>query len=118
VHDYHAAEALVERLTAELDQGQLERISEVRIRASPVFSSEALQQAYEILVQGTPLQGSLLVVEDLPDERECPACGRSWLVSRDDLAGHMLLCPSCGAVSTIEGGSGIEVVSAVAGPRS
>jgi hydrogenase nickel incorporation protein HypA/HybF len=117
VHDYHAAEALVERLTGELDGTELGRVAEVRIRASPVFSPEALQQAYEMLTRETPLQGSRLVVEGLPDERECPACGSSWLVSSDDLVGHLLVCPSCGALSGIEGGAGIEVVAVTAGLR-
>lgn len=117
MHDYHAAEALVERLTAELDTRELERVAEVRIRASPVFSPEALQQAYELLARETPLEGSRLLVEDLPDERECPVCGTRWLVSIDDVAGHLLVCPSCGALSAIENGSGIEVVAVMAGRR-
>lgn len=113
MHDYHAVEALVERLTAEQDGDELERVAEVRIRASVVFSPEALKQAYEMLTRETPLEGSRLAVEELPDERECPTCGTSWLVSRDDVAGHLLVCPSCGALSPIEGGSGIEVVGLV-----
>ena len=113
MHDYHAVETLIERLTSELEGRELGRVAEVRIRASAVFSPEALQQAYEMLTRETPLQGSRLVVEELPDERECPACGKAWLVSPDDLAGHMLVCPSCGALSTIEGGSGIEVVGII-----
>jgi len=117
VHDYHAIEALVERLTSELDDRALERIAEVRIRASPVYSPEALEQAYAMLVRETALEGSRLRVEELPDERECPSCGGSWLVSRDDLAGHLLVCPSCGALSGVEGGAGIEVVAVTAGPR-
>jgi Zn finger protein HypA/HybF involved in hydrogenase expression len=113
VHDYHAVEALIERLTGEFDDLELERVAEVRIRASPVFSPEALEQAYEMLTRETPLESSRLVVEELPDERTCPSCGGSWLVSRDDLAGHLLVCPSCGTLSTIEGGSGIEVVGVI-----
>jgi len=118
MHDYHAVEALVERLAAELDGDELERVDAVRIRASAVFSPEALQQAYELLTGETPLEGSRLEVEELPDERTCATCGRSWLVSRDDLVGHVLVCPSCGALSGIEGGSGIEVVAVTADPRS
>jgi Zn finger protein HypA/HybF involved in hydrogenase expression len=112
VHDYHAAEALVERLKGELDHP--ERVTEVRIRAAATYSPEALQQAYEMLTQGTPLKGSSLVVEERPDERECPSCGKSWHVSRDDLAGHLIVCPHCGAASAIAENSGIEVVGVIA----
>jgi hydrogenase nickel incorporation protein HypA/HybF len=111
MHDYHAVEALVERLKHETADLEGERIAEVRIRADAVFSPEAMQQAYEMLTPGTPLEGSRLVVEEQASEHECPACGARWMVSRDDLAGHMLVCPSCGALSPIEGGSGIEVVA-------
>jgi hydrogenase nickel incorporation protein HypA/HybF len=110
MHDYHAVEALVEQLTGTLGSLDVERIDEVRIRADAVFSPEALQQAYEMLTPGTPLEGSRLVVEEVHGERECPACGKTWAVSHGDLAGHMLICPSCGALSSIEGGAGIEVV--------
>lgn len=112
MHDYHAVEALVERLTSELEHP--ERVTEVRIRAAATYSPEALQQAYEMLTQDTPLEGSRLAVEERPEERECPSCGRSWRVTEGDLAGHLIVCPSCGAASVIEGGSGIEVVGVTA----
>jgi Zn finger protein HypA/HybF involved in hydrogenase expression len=63
-----------------------------------------------MLTQGTALEGSRLVIDDLRDERECSACGASWTVTRGDVAGHVLICPSCGALSPIEGPVGIEVV--------
>jgi Zn finger protein HypA/HybF involved in hydrogenase expression len=114
MHEIHAVEALVERLTSELEQGRRGSVSEVRIRASVVFSPEALQQGYEMLVSETALEGSRLVVEELADERECPSCGEVWTVSRDDVTGHLLVCPSCGALSSVEGGSGIEIVAVTA----
>ncbi len=110
MHDYHAVSALVERLTGDSHQLEGRHVAEVRIRASPVFSPEAMEQAYEMLTQDTPLAGSRLVVEALADRRECAACGQPWTVSRDDVAGHLLVCPSCGALSPLEGGSGIELV--------
>lgn len=114
MHDYHAVEALVERLTSEPGVLGAGRVAEVRIRADAVFSPEALEQAYAMLTPGTPLEGSRLVVDEVPSERRCPGCGESWTVSRDDLAGHLLVCPACGALSSIEGGSGIEVVAVTA----
>ncbi len=111
MHDYHAVEALIERLTSEFDEPELRRVSEVTIRADPIFTPEALQQAYEMLTRDTRLESSRLVVEELHSEQECPSCGDSWEVSRDYLVGHLLVCPSCGAVSSIEAGHGVEVVA-------
>ena len=114
MHDYHAVKALVDRLT----DGSTElptRVVEVRIRAGAAFSPEALQQAYEMLTPGTPLEGSTLVVEDLPQARSCSSCGRIWTVTREDLAGHLVVCPSCGSLSPIEGSTGLEVVEIAAG---
>jgi len=118
VHDYHAVEALVERLTSELGDSQAGRVAEVRIRASAVFAPEALQQAYEMLTPGTPLEGSRLLVEELPVEHTCAACGKPSPVSRDDLAGHMLVCPLCGALSAIESHQTIEILGVDGAPES
>lgn len=106
MHEYHAVEVVVERLTS----AGLQDLTEVRIQAGPTFSPEALEQAYTMLTQDTPLAGSRLVVVELPDERGCSACGREWTVTRDDVAGHTVLCPSCGMPSPIDGGASIEVL--------
>jgi hydrogenase nickel incorporation protein HypA/HybF len=111
VHDYHAVHALIERLTGELDPAALDGVVQVRIRAGAAFSPEALQQAYEMLTPGTPLEGSRLVVEGSADPATCSACGHVWTVTNDDLAGHWLACPSCGALSEPEAGVGIEILA-------
>ncbi len=106
MHDHHAIELLIERLS------ELDDVAEVRIRARTTFSREALRQAYEMLTVDTPLQGSRLVVEELPEERGCPACGASFTLSPDDVAGHVVQCPECGALSPIGSeGAAIEVVA-------
>jgi Zn finger protein HypA/HybF involved in hydrogenase expression len=114
VHDYHAVKALVEHLRASLGDREAGRVEEVRIRADPTLSPEALTLAYEMLTRDTPLEGSLLVVEEPPDERLCRACGASWTATHDDVAGHLLICPSCGALSAIEGSSGLDLIGVTA----
>jgi Zn finger protein HypA/HybF involved in hydrogenase expression len=109
MHDYQAVKALLERLTGS-DDLRADRVAEVRIRAGVIFSPEALLQSYEMLTQDTPLEGSRLVIDEMRDERVCSACGISWTVTRADLAGHVLICPSCGAPSSVEGSTGIELV--------
>jgi Zn finger protein HypA/HybF involved in hydrogenase expression len=104
MHDYHAVSTLVARLAGRRD------VAEVHIRASPVFSRESLQQAYEMQTIDTPLAGSRLVVEEAADRRRCADCGADWTLSRDDVAGHTVICPTCGALSPIDDTVTLELV--------
>lgn len=108
MHDYHAVSALVARLAR--DPSLAEGIAEVRVRASPVFSPEALRQAYQMLTADTPLSGSSLLVEELADRRDCARCGTTWAVTPDDVAGHLVICPSCGALAPLDAAAVIELL--------
>ncbi len=108
MHDDHAISALVAHLTR--DPSLVKGIVEVRVRASPVFSPQALRQAYQMLTEGTALSGSRLLVEKLVDHRECASCGTAWVLSCDDVAGHLVVCPSCGHLSPLDGAALIELL--------
>ena len=107
MHDYHAVSALVAHLAAQPESGKVE---EVRVRASPVFSPESLQQAYEMQTVETALEGSRLVVEEADDHRSCDACGAVWRLAREDVAGHLVVCPSCGTPAPIGEDVGLELL--------
>jgi len=111
MHDYHAVEAVVDRLRA----AGLAEVVEVRIRAGAAFSPVALRQAYEMLTLGTPLAGSRLLVESADQECACPACGATWHVTCEDLMGHMVICPTCSVPTSIEGATDVEVVGITGG---
>jgi len=53
---------------------------------------EALLTCYEMACQGTPLQGSRLVVEDVPVVIFCSSCRAQRLLSSVQL----FCCPECG----------------------
>ncbi|MGA3353876.1 MAG: hydrogenase/urease maturation nickel metallochaperone HypA [Acidimicrobiales bacterium] len=108
MHDYWAISSVIARL--QRDPGPHDDVVEVRVKASPAFSREALQQTYEVLTLDTPLVGSRLVVEEVVDRRECAACKVTWAVSYDDVFGHLVACPSCGTLSPLEEGAGIELL--------
>jgi len=46
----------------------------------------------------------------LADRRECAQCGTAWAVSPDDVAGHLVICPSCGALAPPDAGAAIELL--------
>lgn len=109
MHDHRAIEALMERLAGR------EHVAEVRVRAGPAYEPEALEQAYEMLTRDTPLAGSRLAVERA--DLECAECGTA--ADLTDLAGGILLCPSCGTVSRPERLERLEVLTVLAvGPSA
>jgi Zn finger protein HypA/HybF involved in hydrogenase expression len=112
MHDYHAVSVLIRDLFTHPAAGD---IDEVLVRASPVFSPESLQQAYEMQTIDTPLAGSRLLVEEAVDERTCDGCRTVWRLSSDDVAGHVVVCPSCGAMTPIGENVGLELLEVRAG---
>jgi Zn finger protein HypA/HybF involved in hydrogenase expression len=111
MHDYHAVQAVVDRLTA----AGLGAVTEVRIQAGAAYSPVALRQAYEMLTLGTALAGSRLLVEQADQECSCPACGAAWRVTCDDLIGHTVVCPSCGVPASVEGATSLQVIGITGG---
>jgi len=95
LNDFAAVTALIEHL--ERSDTPLGCIAEVRIRAGAAYSPEALAQAYEMQVPGTPLEGSRLVVERLPIEGDCPVCGADQPACGEDETGDLPICATCGA---------------------
>lgn len=111
MHDYHAVEAVVDRLTA----AGLTDVLEVRVRAGAAYSPVAMRQAYEMLTLGTSLAGSRLLVETSDQECVCPACGMSWRVTCEDLTGRAVVCPSCGVPGSVEGATDVQVIGVTGG---
>jgi Zn finger protein HypA/HybF involved in hydrogenase expression len=109
MHDVHAVRALVDRLITELAGPAAGAVCEVHVRADVTLSPEALEQAYEMLTPGTVLKGSRLVVDETAAEHLCGTCGVASPVTHDDVAGHLLICPSCGSLAPLEGFSGLRV---------
>jgi hydrogenase nickel incorporation protein HypA/HybF len=58
--------------------------------------AEALLFSYEIACSGTPLEGSRLVIKNVPIEVYCPACkAQKTLTSM-----QWFCCPKCGAATS------------------
>ena len=54
--------------------------------------AEALRFSYEMACSGTPLEGSRLVIKEVPIEAYCPACKMARIVSST----QWFCCPECG----------------------
>jgi len=76
MHEYSVASELINALLpqAETIDGQIVAVilmkGELRI-----LSDHALGNAFELLAEGTPLEGARLIVELVPVSVSCPSCG-------------------------------------------
>lgn len=114
-HEFGIVQSLVGDLLEQLRREAIEQVSEIHFRRGSAFSEEALQQAYTVLIPGTPLQGSKVVIETVNLNHECP-CGRQRIITSDDLIGHMYVCPDCGTMREIEEAHDLELIKVVATP--
>lgn len=101
MHEYSVASELINALLPQVEtiEGQIVGVilkkGELRI-----LSDHALTNAFELLAEGTPLEGARLVVELVPVSVSCSSCGYKGAVDHvSDEASHfavpILSCPKC-----------------------
>ena len=84
------------------------RVVAVHLKLGPLSGvvKESLIFSYEIASTGTPLEGSRLIIEEVPVTVYCPACDAEKIV--DSI--QRMCCSACGALSpTIVQGRELEV---------
>jgi hydrogenase nickel incorporation protein HypA/HybF len=109
MHEYGLVQDLVKRIVSQIPAGDARRVTEVRVRRGSTMAEEPLRQAFEILSEGTPLQGAALRVEEVTVHALCNHCGRTHVIRADDLIGHLFVCPECGAAREIDEAHGLEL---------
>lgn len=84
----------------------------LQVGALAVHSEAATRQAYEVLVQGTPLAQSRLNLTIAPVTLTCISCGYQGSLPQGAADPHgqspLVECPRCGAVTPVQGGRGVE----------
>ncbi|MCD6303549.1 MAG: hydrogenase maturation nickel metallochaperone HypA [Planctomycetes bacterium] len=87
-----AAEVLETVLAVAADNGA-DRVDEVQLSAGAMklIVPEALDMAWQAVTEGTPAEGSRLVLTEVPIAARCNVCGRLFQPAIDNY-----LCPSCG----------------------
>jgi hydrogenase nickel incorporation protein HypA/HybF len=94
MHELSIVTSIVETVTESLNAYPGARVLEVRLRVGALASviPESLEFCYGIASEGTPLEGSRLVVNLLPVVVHCAACGQDA-----ELEGvQSFRCPRCG----------------------
>ncbi len=120
MHEYSLMEGVVHSILDKLRQeGISGPVAEVALTLGvlDIHSEEATRMAFTVLTQGTPLEHSQLSLTITPARLECPSCGHSQPFITAPREGHdplpAALCPRCGALAPITGGTGVEAIELV-----
>ena len=94
MHELSIVSSIVDTVTESLAAYPGARVKEVRLRVGALASvvRESLEFCYGIATEGTPLEGSLLVVNVLPVVMHCVPCGAD--VTLEGV--QSFRCPKCG----------------------
>lgn len=111
MHEYGIVQQLVEDLCSRLEEQGVCKVKAVHIQRGSVFSMESLGQAYQMLTEGTALEGSELMSEEFAVVHTCDSCGSSHPLKEDDLIGHVFVCPECGRCQEVEEAGCLEITS-------
>ena len=109
MHELSIALSLVEIAEEEAERRKV-RVTAVYLRLGALsgVAREALLSSYEMACADTPLQGSRLVVEEVPVVVYCPACDEEHPLASVQL----FCCAACGTpTGDIRQGKEMEVVA-------
>ena len=94
MHELSIAMGIVDAASEEARRRGIQVIAvHLRLGALSGVVKEALLFSYEVACQDTPLQGSQLIVEDVPVIVFCAACQKE----RPLQSVQLFVCPECGA---------------------
>ena len=108
MHELSIAMSIVEMAQEEMELRGNVQVEAVHLRLGLLSGvvKEALLSSYEMACAATPLEGSHLLIEEIPVEVFCPNCDQPRQVSSIQL----FCCPECGtATSKIIRGKELEV---------
>lgn len=110
MHELSIALSMIEMANEEIVRRGAGRVTALHLRLGPLSGvvKEALEFSFQIACQGTALEGSRLVIEDVPVVIHCAACRQDVLIeSIQDFR-----CSRCGELSAeVVQGRDLEVVA-------
>ncbi len=110
MHELSIVMSMIEQIMEESDRlgGLLIEAVHLKLGVFAGVDKGALLFSYELACEGTPLEGSRLVIETVPLLIYCPSCR----LERTPVSVYQLCCPDClTAAQEILTGQEIEVVS-------
>jgi hydrogenase nickel incorporation protein HypA/HybF len=110
MHELSIAISIIEMAQEESDRRGGAQVQAVHLRLGLLSGvvKEALLSSYEMACHATPLEGSQLLIEEIPVEVFCPKCAAERPVSSI----QWFCCPECGTPTpTVVRGKELEVVA-------
>ena len=110
MHELSIAMSMIEMASEEAARRGSVQVCAIHLKLGPLsgVSREALLFSYELACEGTPLEGSRLVIEDVPVVVFCPDCAEE----RHLASIQRFFCPVCAApTSHVVRGKELEVVA-------
>ncbi len=110
MHELSIAMSIVEMATEEVEKRGAGRVEAVHLKLGLLSGvvSRALRASFDMACEETPLEGSRLLIEDVPIAIYCPTCR----AEREVTSMQSLSCVACGTLaSTVVRGREIEVVA-------
>lgn len=108
MHEYSITVQLVEAVLREARKRNSKKVTEVHLLIGKLsyFGSEQMQFWYEVLGEGTILEGSELHIEEEEGEVECENCGYKGPIQLEEASHYYipvptLRCPECGSIANI-----------------
>lgn len=93
MHELSIAMAMIDEIIEQSEsRGGLDvEVVNLRLGAFSGVDKDALLFAYDLACEGTPLEGSRLLIETIPLVVYCPNCKRK----RAPVSAYQLCCPDC-----------------------
>lgn len=103
MHELSIAQNLVSLAVKAAEEVGVSQVKAVHLRLGGLSGvvKETLLFCYDVATEGTPLEGSRLIIKDAPLLIFCPACDTKHMLTNI----QMIYCPACGSikVDVIEG---------------
>ena len=118
MHEVSIMSGLVSAILKELENYKVVRVTEVILTIGKLtnLGAEQMEFAYDIMIKGTILDGSKLVIEEEPIEVLCDSCSYEGPVKNaefgdDHSSVPVLSCPKCGSAIKLTKGQACCVKS-------
>jgi hydrogenase nickel incorporation protein HypA/HybF len=102
MHEMSIAQSLIQILQEEMAKHGAATLRSVRLSIGEMSAivPESLSFCFEIITQGTPLEGAKLLMDRIPLKGYCPDCDQPF-----DIKDFVFICPTCRSpnIETIEG---------------